>query len=82
MGGASLFGIWIYASNVLANYLIALSWESPTWKCESDQGVWKAFSRSAAARIAIPIEPKLDIFINDGKKAIVYGVVSTTMSML
>ena len=56
VGITSLFGIIVSASKILANYLIALSWESYTWKCDFGLGVCKAFAISAAERMAISIE--------------------------
>ena len=76
VGIVSLFGIWIAAYNVFANYLINFIWESPTWKGDSGWGVCKDFARSTAEWMAISLEPKLEIFINSGKTAIVSGVVS------
>ena len=48
MGSASLFGILVSASKILANYLIAVIWEYPTWKGDSGLGVCKAFDISEA----------------------------------
>ena len=44
--------------------------------------VYKAFDRSAAVYMDMSLELKLVIFINDGKKYILSGVVSPTVSIL
>ena len=54
-GNASLFGILVSASKILANSLIALSWAPPTLKGDSGLGVYKAFAISSAACVAISL---------------------------
>ena len=56
VGSASMFGILVSASKILSNYLIALSWEFPTWKCDSGLGFFKVFVISAASWMAIYLE--------------------------
>ena len=82
VSSASLFGILVSASKILANSVIALFWDSPTRKGDYGLGVCKAFSRSESAWMAISIELYLGMFINTGNKSIVFLVVSPPVSML
>ena len=65
-----------------SNSLIAFIFDSPTWKGGSGCGTFKNFTRSSASLMALSLELKLVIFINSGKKSIVFGVVSLPVSIL
>ena len=47
VGSAYIVGIWITASKLIANSLIALSWQPPNLKGDSGRGIYKDFARSA-----------------------------------